>query len=149
MSGTQPSSALELITTIAITAGSVALFLYWFRYTCMLILTAQSAHDYAGSLAETKGLEFPNVQAQLRTNANRDLDNLYRALDRDYAVIRPLLETSGTDAVQARMLGLYYQTLRACYTATRAFSPSATRRALDEMATVIAHFANVAGEAAA
>jgi len=149
MPGSQPSSVFELITTIVITAGSVALFLYWFRYTCMLVLSAHTAHDYAGSLVEAKGLRFAIVQAQLATNVNDDLHNLYSALDRDYAILRALLETKEADAVQDRMLGLYYQTLRACYAISIAVSPSAARRALDEMATVIGYFANVAGEAAA
>jgi hypothetical protein len=52
---------IEAITTVVITAGSVLLFAYWFRYTCLLILSAKTAHDYAGDLALAKGLRIVEV----------------------------------------------------------------------------------------
>jgi hypothetical protein len=36
---------LELVATGIITASSVFLFAYWFRYTCLLILSAKTTLD--------------------------------------------------------------------------------------------------------
>jgi len=39
--------------------------------------------------------------------------------------------------------------MRACYGVTGAFSPTAARKALEEMSMVVAHFANAMGQQAA
>ena len=41
---------IELLATTIITLSSVALFGYWFRYTCLLILSARTTRDYAGAV---------------------------------------------------------------------------------------------------
>ena len=41
----------ETATTILIIVGSMLLFGYWFRYTCLLILSAKTTRDYAGEVA--------------------------------------------------------------------------------------------------
>ena len=40
---------IELLATTIITVSSVALFGYWFRYTCLLILSAKTTQDLCGS----------------------------------------------------------------------------------------------------
>ena len=57
---------IELISTIVIMAGSVLLFGYWFRYTCLLILSARTTRDYAGAVATANQLSFLEVQSVLR-----------------------------------------------------------------------------------
>ncbi len=57
---------LELIVTLVITVSSVLLFGYWFRYTCLLILSAKTTRDYAADIAAANQLSFLQVQAQLR-----------------------------------------------------------------------------------
>ena len=142
---------VELITTILLLAGSTGLLLYWFRYTCLLILSARTAHDYALDLAPAYGLHIVDVQDQLSAHQAGDLAGLYAALERDYAIVQKLLTHSADtqSLIQNRMLGLYYQTAQISYTVSRSFSTSAASRALEEMAIVVAHFANAAGEAAA
>jgi predicted RecB family endonuclease len=142
---------VELITTILLLAGSIVLLLYWFRYTCLLMLSARTAHDYARDLAPAYGLQIVDVQDQLNTSQAGDLARLHAALEHDYAIVQTLLN-HGVDQqsrLQNQMLGLYYRTARVWYAASGSFSPSAARRALEEMATVVAHLANTAGEAAA
>lgn len=142
---------VELITTTCMLVASVGLFVYWFRYTCLLMLRAETAHNYASDLAMAHGLGIVHVQSQLNTDQVGDLHGLHAALERDYAIMQTLL-TTGADAqsqLQNRMLRVYYHAAQACYSASRSLSATAARQALEEMATVVAHFANVAGEAAA
>ena len=142
----------ELIATVVITAGSILLFGYWFRYTCLLILSAQTSRDYAASVASANQLGFPEVQAILREN-HPDLERLKNLLDRDYKVLTYLLKhganpATGEDAVEKRMLEIDYRLMGAWYSISRRFSSSAAARALDEMSQVVAHFANTMGERA-
>jgi hypothetical protein len=142
---------IELLATTIITLSSVALFGYWFRYTCLLILSTKTAQDYAAQVAAANQLGFLEVRAQLQTTTP-NLDRLRDALDRDYAVLSSLLKHAGSleqSALEKRMLEANYQVMHAWYGVSRRFSPAAAARALDEMSQVVAHFANVMGESAA
>ena len=143
----------ELIATVIITTSSVALFAYWFRYTCLLILSAKTTRDYAASVANANQLNFLQVQSLLRDRGAADLDSMRDSLDRDYNVLTYLLKhaanpSAGDAAIEKRMLEIDYRLMGAWYSMSRRFSPTAARRALDEMSTVIAHFANSLGERA-
>lgn len=145
---------IELMATVIITAGSVLLFGYWFRYTCLLILSARTTRDYAAQVATANQLNFPAVQSMLRDTAIADLDRLKDSLDRDYKVLTYLLKNSanpgtGEDAIEKHMLEIDYRMMRAWYSVSRQFSPAAAMRALDEMSVVVAHFANSMGERSA
>jgi len=145
---------IELIATIVIMASSVLLFGYWFRYTCLLILSARTTRDYAASVALANQLSFPEVQAQLREVATADMDRLKDALDRDYKVLTYLLKNAakasdGQDALEKRMLEINYRLMHSWYSVSRRFSPSTACAALEEMASTVAHFANSMGERAA
>lgn len=143
----------EVIATVAITLSSAFLFAYWFRYTCLLILSAKTAHDYAFDVATERGLNFLGVQAQLTQTAAGELDRLRDLLDRDYALIaRMLTEIRGSNVergLETRMLAVDYGLARMWFAVSRRFSVSSARQALEEMSLVVAHFANSVGEAAA
>lgn len=140
---------IELVATITITVSSVLLFGYWFRYTCLLILSAKTSRDFAGEVAAANQLGFPEVQSQLRANAV-DLGPLCDALDRDYLVLARLMQQGDVSSpVEKRMLAINYKLTRAWYRVSRHVSAAAARRALDEMSMMVAHFANVMGEQAA
>lgn len=143
---------IELVTTVIITASSVLLFGYWFRYTCLLILSAKTARDFAGQVAAANQLGFLEVQAQLRA-ASANLDSLRDTLDRDYAVLSSMLKQVRGSSVEessleTTMLALNYRVMRAWYRVSGVFSPAAARKALEEMSMVIAHFANAMGQQA-
>lgn len=149
---------IELVTTIGITAGSAVLFGYWFRYTCLLILSAKTTRDYAGEVAAANQLHFLEVQSQLRSHslagAPVELDRLHADLERDYAVVTYLLKnvagpTGEESPLEARMLEMNYMLMRAWYRVSRRFSLQSSCRALQEMSQVVAHFANMMGERAA
>jgi hypothetical protein len=142
---------LELIVTSIITVSSVLMLGYWFRYSCLLILSAQTTRDYAADLATANQLSFLQVQAQLRENPV-DLDRLQSALDRDFALVTYLIQNAsgqGEWGMEDRMLQLNYRLMGAWCSISQSFSPEAGRRALDEMSMIISHFANAMGERAA
>jgi hypothetical protein len=142
---------IELVATVVITLSSVLLFGYWFRYTCLLILSAKTARDYAGKVAAQNQLGFLEVQSQLQANCMA-LDSLRETLDRDYAMLSRLLKQSESAeglAIETRMLDLSYRLNALWYRATSGISPASARKALQEMSMVIAHFANAMGETAA
>ena len=142
---------IELITTVIITVSSVLLFGYWFRYTCLLVLNTKTVRDYAGEVAAANQLGFLEIQSQLRAGSP-ELDRLLGLLDRDYAVLRCLLDYSAERPkgfeIEPRMLGINYRLLRLWYALSRRFSIATARRTLEEMSLVVAHFANMMGERA-
>jgi hypothetical protein len=149
---------IEFIATAGIMASSVLLFAYWFRYTCLLIISAKTTRDYAASVATANQLGFLEVQSQLSDSAPGqvglpELDRLKDALDRDYKVLTYLLKhaanTTGEGSVEKRMLEINYRVMHAWYSVSRQFSHSAASRAIEEMALVVAHFANAMGERSA
>jgi hypothetical protein len=143
---------LELIVTLVITVSSVLMFGYWFRYTCLLILSAETTRDYAADIATANQLSFLQVQTELRDQQPADLNRLQASLDRDLAVVSYLLQhTSGQSewGMEARMLKLNYRLMSTWCSVSQRFSPEAGRRALDEMTMIVSHFANSLGEQAA
>jgi hypothetical protein len=141
---------IELIATITITVSSVLLFGYWFRYTCLLILSTKTVRDYASDVATANQLAFVEIQSQLRGDSP-ELDRLRDLLDRDYAVLTSLLRHTAADpakdsGIETRMLEINYQLIRAWYSVSSRISTSIARRALQEMSDVVAHFANTMGE---
>lgn len=86
----------------------------------------------------------------LREHAVADLEGLKASLDRDYRVLAYLLKhatgsSTAEDLVEKRMLKVHYHLMRTWFGFTRNLAPSAACRALDEMAAVVAHFANTMG----
>ncbi|MEO8052360.1 MAG: hypothetical protein ABI833_18270 [Acidobacteriota bacterium] len=74
------------------------------------------------------------------------------SLDRDYAVLNSLMKKAGDSlegsALEDKMLAINYRVMRASYSVIGAFSPTAARKALEEMSMVVAHFANSMGQQA-
>ena len=143
---------LELIVTLVITVSSVLMLGYWFRYSCLLILSAETTRDYAADIATANQLSFLQVQAELRDQQPADLNRLQASLDRDMAVVTYLIQnTSGQGewGMEARMLKLNYRLMSTWCSVSQRFSPEAGRRALDEMSMIVSHFANSLGEQAA
>ena len=143
---------LELIVTLVITVSSVLMFGYWFRYTCLLILSAETTRDYAADIATANQLSFLQVQTELRHQQPADLNRLQASLDRDLAVVSYLLQHTSEQSewgMEARMLKLNYRLMSTWCSVSQRFSPEAGRRALDEMTMIVSHFANSLGEQAA
>ena len=142
---------LELIVTLVITVSSVLMLGYWFRYSCLLILSAETTRDYAADVATANQLSFLQVQAELRDQSPADLNRLQASLDRDMAVVTYLIQHASGQSewgMESRMLQLNYRVMSTWCSFSQRFSPDAARRALDEMTMIVSHFANSLGEQA-
>jgi hypothetical protein len=147
-----------LFASIVISAISLVLFIYWFRYTCVLILNAKGAKDYADKIADANQLNFVNARTQLITEpsngsayAAQQLDRLHKSLDRDYKVVTYLLEhvanySAGGRTLEQTILVVDFHIMRFCYWLVRPLSGALARRTLLEMASIVSHFANAIGE---
>jgi hypothetical protein len=138
---------IELIATASITVASALLFLYWFRYTCLLIVSAKTAQDFASQVARANRLQFLEVQSQLQMGGLSGLDLLQDALNRDYETVSEMLrQAEGETSLEAKMLGVHFRMLSVSATALRRVSAGTARNALEQMSQVVAHFANSLGE---
>jgi hypothetical protein len=141
---------VETVIPLIVTIASGLLCVYWFRYACLLILVAKSPRDYARGVELANQLRFSAVQIALRKSAT-ELPSLKKALDRDFRVLNRLLvcvaaSTEHEEAIERLMLRINYWTMRAWCSATWRISPAVARRALQEMAVIVAHFASTLGE---
>ena len=141
-----------MISSLVILVLSLILFAYWFRYSCLLIHKTAPAKDYAGQVAEANQLNFREVQRQLQTEeAARHLDHLHELLQRDYKFLSYLL--SGVSSlpfrslnIEQKMLVVDYALVRVWYFIGRRFSLRQSRLALEEMSSILNHFAQTVGE---
>ena len=141
-----------MVSSILIILVSVVLLLYWFRYTCVLILKTRGARDYSAEVAAANQLSFPDVVGRLQ--AGQELDPLRRMLERDCRLLEYLLHHTaslevGGPTVEQRLLSIDFRLMRLWYAVTRRLASSQARRALEEMSEIVSHFANAMGERAA
>ena len=141
---------------------SLALFLYWFRYTCLLILRERAGRNYAGEFATANHMIFLRAKALLvddgeltasensRRSTFQKLDKLERSLDHDYKVVTYLLhnadEYNWYQPVVQFLLTLDFHLMRMCYRLLRGISQRAAKHVLLEMAKIVAYLAQSAGE---
>jgi len=147
-----------MLASIIIIAVSTALFVYWFRYSCVLILNTKTIQSYAAEVAQSKELSFMNVQRALATAEAASLDELRADLRRDYGRISTLLSDTvnrgpGGDReaymLERAMLGMSFRWLNVQYKLVSHFSERTARAALLEMSQIVEHHANAFGEALA
>jgi hypothetical protein len=127
-----------MVTGIFIIAFSLALLIYWFRYSCILILRNQAAE--VAPVAEAADVRFSFSQVKESLKGEDELDPLRIALDRDYRVLTYLIEhAAGLElaTLEDRLLMLDYWMMRRVYRLTRTLAPRQARQALVEMATVL------------
>jgi hypothetical protein len=133
-------------------AVSVGLLIYWFRYTCSLILRAKPARDYTQEVATANELRFLEIQQDLPFVEGRSqLDHVRKTLERDYRILSFLLRHTAslhaeTDFLEQNLLVLHFTLTKAYYALICAVSQSEGKRAIQEMAGVVSHFANRMGE---
>jgi hypothetical protein len=132
-----------MVETILILAFSLALFVYWFRYTVLLLLSEEQQGEHATVIRQLSVLE---TREALRHSQDLPLDPLQRALDNDYRLLRYLLDHAagmGLRPLEHCLLILDYRLMKVWYR----LKPN--RRALDEMAGVLSYIAYKMGERAA
>jgi hypothetical protein len=128
---------------------SVVLFVYWFRYSCLLILQDRAA-ILNTNYASNAGLNFPAVQQKLR-GSDRSvamLDQLHSELTKDYRILCFLLRCTpdtSVDPIERRMLMLDYWIMQGWYNVSRRLAPPQARMALEEMSNIVSYFAHSVG----
>ena len=144
-----------MISSIVIIAFSLVLLVYWFRYTCLLILKTKTSLDYASSVVEANNLKFPDIQGRLAREPEAEhLGPLHDSLARDYRLLTYLLRHTaglhvGGFTLEQRMLMIDFRLMQIWYAVARRLAVPHARKALHEMSHVLNHLANAMGERAA
>jgi len=139
-----------MVETVLILAFSFVLFVYWFRYTVILLLSEEHVGQQTTVIGQLSVLETRDALRLARPDL--PLDPLRRALDNDYRMLRYLLDHAagmGLRPLEHYLLLLDYRIMRLWYRLTRSASTRQARRALEEMARVVSHIAYKMGERAA
>jgi hypothetical protein len=114
---------------------SLVLLVYWFRYSCALLLRSRA--DLAATAPDPR---FNFGEVQTRLNSASDLDPLQQSLRRDYEVLIYLLEHAsglGLESLEDRLLVVDYKLMQLQYRLTKTILPTQARRSLSEMASVL------------
>jgi hypothetical protein len=109
-----------MLASALIIGLSLILLVYWFRYSCLMLLRNR----------ETSRVDLETAP----------LDPLCRTLDRDYQVLTYVLEHAAgieLDHIEQRLMLLDYKLMRWGYRLTRTLAPRHARKALCEMAAVL------------
>jgi hypothetical protein len=131
-----------MLASALILVFSCVLLVYWFRYSCLLLLRQR-----AGGANADPRFGISRIQEGLLHDG--PLDPLHQALNRDYQLLTYLLDhASGIslESIEDRLLVLDYSIMRFWYRVTRSVFPSHARRALAEMASVLSVLAQRMGE---
>jgi hypothetical protein len=128
-----------MFASILIAGFSVALFGYWFRYCCLLLV--RNSQEEAGASPAPLDSRFgvAGVIERLRST-EEELDPLQRDLDRDYQVFTYLLQhAAGLElgSLEDRLLILDYKLLQLWYRVTKTSAPQQARQALTQMASIL------------
>jgi hypothetical protein len=143
-------SELSVIFSIVVILASAVMFLYWFRYTCLLLIERSNA-EYALKVASTIQLSFPKVKETLQSHSHTaSLDNLHRSLDNDYQLLMDVLgqAAGSTESIERRILAIDYKIMQTWYKITRTKNLVQARKALSEMSSILCYFAAEIGESA-
>lgn len=129
---------VEMLASIFIIAFSMALLVYWFRYSCILLLRNQS--ELVNTSPATADNRFHIHEVRERLRSDSQLDPLHASLQRDYQVLTYLLEHAAgleLSSIEDRLLVLDYKIMHRWYQLTRIAAPDYARQALSEMALVL------------
>ena len=126
-----------MIAGILIITFSFVLFVYWFRYSCVLLLR-NAAERSATTQPDDERFSVAKVMERLK--AEPELEPLERALERDYHVVTYLISHAADlelASIENRLLILDYRIMRIWSRLTRTLAPEQSRKALTEMASIL------------
>lgn len=138
-----------MFVSIFILLFSLAALAYWVRASVVTILDGAAAGAEAVRLAEANRLEFPLVRQALDASvASAEYGRLAEALRHDFLALTYLLRFAATVNVgrysrEEQLLVADFHLMRVLYAVGRAVSPRLAHHALDEMTSVLEHFAGV------
>lgn len=141
-----------MLTSLVIIILSLAMFVYWFRYSCVLILESSWSEDLAQSVAMQNGLSFGSVSESLaQAGSTQSMDRVRDLLDRDLARVLSLRANCSPDQESGRSLECFilrqdYRMMKAWYAVTRSTAGPKAQLALREMALVVGYMAGECGD---
>lgn len=138
-----------MLSSILIIVFCGALLVYWFRYTCMLLV--RQGRDEASSFNPATQASFNFQDVQIRLASELQLDPLQLALQRDYEVLTYLVRHASGIALESfeeKLLVWDYKVMRLWYSVTKTAAPAQARAALSEMASVLMILAGRIGQRA-
>jgi len=127
-----------MLASVLIIAISALLLIYWFRYTCLLLLRARAEQTEALASPPDVRLGMAGIREKLKGEVG--LDALETLLNRDYRVLTYLLEHAaghGLNSIEDRMLVLDFRIMRWWFRITRVAAPRQALDALSEMSMVL------------
>jgi len=136
-----------MFASVLIILFSSALLLYWFRYSCALLL--QNGQSEAMQTIDMATFRFAEIQDRL--SSDLQLDPLHALLQRDYLVLSYLAKNAAglhLDGMEERFLLWDYKLMSVWYSLTRTAAPEQARQALREMTSVLTFLAGRMGERA-
>jgi hypothetical protein len=136
-----------MVASFLIIGFSLLLLLYWFRYSCILLLRSHAERTASASAVPDSRFCFAEVQARLGTA--EVLDPLHLSLQRDYEILIYLLQHAAglnLESFEDRLLVLDYRVMQYWYRLTRIAAPQQARHALYEMASILNVLAQKMGE---
>jgi hypothetical protein len=136
-----------MFASILIIVLSSALLLYWFRYSCVLLI--QNGQSEALNTIDHATFRFGDIQDRLRTDSQ--LEPLHALLQRDYQVLTYLAKNASglnLEGIEERLLVWDYKLMASWYSVTRTAAPQQARQALSEMASVLSLLAGRMGQRA-
>ncbi len=140
-----------MAVTLLIIGVCLGLFVYWFRYTVVLILRTPAGPEYAKRVAAANQLNFVQVRQKLHSPVDAvQLGLLCDALHRDYASLKYLLRHAATlqangYTAEQRLLMVNFRCMALWCKAILRFRPAAAKMALLEMSGTLEYFANAMG----
>jgi len=126
-----------MVASIFIIGISVVLFVYWLRYSCVMLLRGAQERAETVTVVDQR-FNISAVLESLQTEA--DLEPLERALDRDCRMVTYLIEhAAGLElaSIENKLLVFDYKLMLLWSRVTRTLAPQQSRRALSEMAEVL------------
>lgn len=141
-----------MVTSVVIIILSLAMFVYWFRYSCVLILESNWNEEQAQVLALQNELSFGSLEESLaRAGTAEDMDRVKDLLDRDLDLVIslltkcPVVQETG-HSLECRMLMLDYQLNKAWYGVTRTIAGPRAHHALRNMGAIVSYMAGECGD---
>lgn len=134
-----------MITSIVIIILSLAMFAYWFRYSCVLIL--ESGLDEGAVRTDVEIASVRQLQQQLASvSLPQELEQLKTDLDRGLRDVQAMLLSRssaqmGGQSLECRMLVLNYRLMGVWYSVTRAIVQTSAKNALQEMSQIVSYLA--------
>ena len=138
-----------MIASFLIIGFSFLLLVYWFRYSCILLLRNHAERTVSAHAALDDRFSFAEVQARLGTA--EVLDPLHLLLQRDYEILIYLLQHAAglsLESLEDRLLVLDYRVMQWWYRLTKTAAPRQARQALSEMASILNVLVRKMGEQA-